>query len=62
MAFCEHCGDAVELVHESTWVGNKHADADTVTTYRCTNDDCANDGGKVWATTSGRVIAEVGVE
>lgn len=61
MAFCAHCDEAVELVSESTWVGNKHADADTVTTYRCTTDGCPNDGGKVWADEHGRVIAEEGV-
>ncbi len=61
MAYCDHCGDPVEIASESTWVGRKHDDAESVTTYRCTNQGCPNDGGKVWADESGRVIAEEGV-
>lgn len=61
MAFCEHCDEGVEIVSESVWAGRKHADAETVTTFRCTNPGCANDTGKVWADEFGRVIAEEGV-
>lgn len=60
MAFCSTCDEPVEIVSEDDdWTGIK--DADHVTEYACTNDDCPNDGGKVWATESGRVVKEEGV-